>query len=577
MSGRSLWQALKEAWRLSGPYWSSAERWIAWLLLVVVIALNLAQVGLNVLFNYWRNAFYNSLQDYDEVAFIRNLAIFCGLAVIWVVVTVYATYLQQMLQIRWRRWLTDRYLVRWLDHRAYYKMQLTGSPTDNPDQRIADDLNYFTSSSLALSLGLLSSVVTLFSFVFILWSLSGPVTIPYIDLTIPRFMVWLGVLYPVVGTFVSVKIGRPLVWLNFQQQRFEADFRYSLVRLRENTESVAFYRGEPRELGIFQGRFGHVFDNFWAIMKRQKLLGWFVFGYGQASVVFTYIVQAPLYFAHKLTLGALQQTADAFGQVQGALSFIMNSYTDIANWQSVVQRLASFERPLAEIAQQAAEPGDLAIAHQGSGRQAAHSGSGLPGAARARPAAHRPHRRRQEHGAARHRRALALRPRQGAPRRRPRLLRSAKTLYPPRDAPPGAGLSRRRCRDPAREARSGAAQSGIGSARARTRRHRSMVAQAVRRRAAAARLRPRLPGRAGGGLPRRGDIGAGRGDGSAALPPAARGALASDRGQRRASQHAARLPRGCARSRRDVGLGGGGLGIGRCTRKRRIKMRAIFA
>ena len=364
---RELGQSLSAAWRIGKPYWGSGERWIAWVLLAVVIGLNLAVVGLNVAFNYWRNAFYDSLQNYDELAFIRQLAVFCGLAALWVVTNVYATYLQQMLQIRWRRWLTDRYLGRWLGHRAYYKMQLTGSPTDNPDQRIADDLNYFTNSSLTLSLGLLSSLVTLFSFIFILWSLSGPVTIPYIGVTIPRFMVWLGILYPVVGTFVAVKIGRPLVGLNFHQQRLEANFRYSLVRLRENTESVAFYRGEPHELELFRGRFSDVFGNFWAIMKRQKLLGWFVFGYGQASVVFTYIVQAPLYFAKKITLGGLQQTADAFGQVQGALSFIMNSYTDIANWQSVVQRLASFENPLAEIAARAAEPGDLAIAHQGAG------------------------------------------------------------------------------------------------------------------------------------------------------------------------------------------------------------------
>jgi putative ATP-binding cassette transporter len=367
MRAREMQQSLSDAWVIAKPYWTSHERWIAWALLAVVIALNLALVGLNVAFNYWRNWFYNALQTYDEPAFIKDLVIFGGLAVLWVCVNVYATYLQQMLQIRWRRWLTDRYLGRWLDHRAYYKMQLTASPTDNPDQRIADDLNYFTSSSLGLSLGLLSSVVSLFSFIFILWSLSGPVTIPYIGLTIPRFMVWLAVLYPVVGTFVTVKIGRPLVPLNFNQQRFEANFRYSLVRFRENTESVAFYRGEPHELEIFRGRFVDVFDNFWAIMKRTKLLGWFVFGYGQASVIFTYIVQAPLYFTKKIALGPLQQTADAFGYVQGALSFIMNSYTDIANWQSVVQRLSSFERPLAEIAGRAVEPGDLVIAHQGAG------------------------------------------------------------------------------------------------------------------------------------------------------------------------------------------------------------------
>jgi vitamin B12/bleomycin/antimicrobial peptide transport system ATP-binding/permease protein len=370
MIGKGMRSSLSDSWRISRPYWVSEERWVAWALLAVVVGLNLGQVGLSVLFNYWRNAFYNAIQNYDETAFFRQLAIFSGLAVLWVLVGVYQAYLQQMLQIRWRRWLTHRYLGRWLDHRAYYKMQLTGSPTDNPDQRIADDLNLFTNSTLNLSLNLLSSVVTLFSFIFILWSLSGPLTIPLgsgTSVTIPAFMVWLALVYAVIGTVITVKVGRPLVGLNFNQQRLEADFRYSLVRLRENTESVAFYRGEPRELNIFRGRFSHVFDNFWAIMKRQKLLGWFVFGYGQASVVFPYIVQAPRYFAKQIALGAVQQTADAFGQVQGALSFIVSSYTDIATWQSVVQRLASFEGPLAEIAARAEEPGDLAIAHQGKG------------------------------------------------------------------------------------------------------------------------------------------------------------------------------------------------------------------
>jgi vitamin B12/bleomycin/antimicrobial peptide transport system ATP-binding/permease protein len=367
MRARELRDSLRDAWRISKPYWVSEERRIAWVLLAIVVVLNLLQVGLNVLINYWRNAFYNALQNYDEAEFVRQLGIFCGLAAAFIVCMVYQTYLTQMLQIRWRRWLTHRYLNRWLDHRAYYKMQLKAGPTDNPDQRIADDLNLFTNFSLNLSQNLLSSVVTLFSFVFILWSLSGTVTIPYIGLAIPRFMVWLAVIYAVIGTIVTVKVGRPLVGLNFHRQRLEADFRYSLVRLRENTESVAFYRGEPRELDIFRGRFADVFDNFWAIMKRTKLVGWFVYGYGQASVVFTYIVQAPLFFAKLVTLGGLQQTADAFGQVQGSLSFIVNSYTDIANWQSMVQRLAAFERPLTEIAGHAEEPSDLAIAYQGKG------------------------------------------------------------------------------------------------------------------------------------------------------------------------------------------------------------------
>jgi vitamin B12/bleomycin/antimicrobial peptide transport system ATP-binding/permease protein len=381
MNGNGIRQALHDAWRLAKPYWVSEERRLAWVLLLAVIGLNLGQVGLSVLFNYWRNAFYNAIQNYDEATFFYQLAIFAGLAVLWVLSGVYQTYLQQMLQIRWRRWLTNQYLDRWLGHRAYYRLQLTGSPTDNPDQRIAEDLRLFTDSTLILSLGLLSSVVTLFSFIFILWSLSGPVTIPLgggDGVTIPAFMVWLAILYAVVGTIITVKIGRPLVGLNFNQQRVEADFRYSLVRLRENTESVAFYRGEPREGEIFRGRFGHLFSNFWSIMKRQKLLGWFVFGYGQASVIFPYIVQAPRYFAKQIQLGDLQQTAEAFGQVQSALSYIVTSYTDIAAWQSVVQRLASFDRPLTEIAAASDQPRALTIAHEGEGMAVSDLAVDLP-------------------------------------------------------------------------------------------------------------------------------------------------------------------------------------------------------
>lgn len=381
MRVREMRDSLRDGWRLSKPYWVSEERRIAWILLIAVIVLNLAQVGLNVAFNYWRNAFYNALQNYDEASFIYQLAVFCGLATLWVMTTVYLTYLGQMLQIRWRRWLTTHYTQRWLSHRAYYRLQLAAGPTDNPDQRIADDLRDLTNFTLNLGQGLLTSVVTLFSFIFILWSLSGPVTIPLgggLHVTIPYFMVWLALIYGVVGTVITVKIGRPLVRLNFFRQRLEGDFRYSLVRLRENTESVAFYRGEPREREIFDERFGHVFDNFWSIMKWQKLVGWFVYGYNQASVVFTYIVQAPLYFTKLITLGGLQQTADAFGQVQTALAFIMNSYTDIANWQSMVQRLSSFDRPLAEIAESADKPGDIAVAHEGEGIAVDHLDVALP-------------------------------------------------------------------------------------------------------------------------------------------------------------------------------------------------------
>lgn len=379
---------LREVWRITKPYWVSEEKWWAWSLLLVVIVLNLGTVALNVAFNYWRNAFYNTLQDLNEHGFYVQIAIFSGLAVIWVVVGLSRDFLGQMLRIRWRRWLTHRYLDRWLDHRAYYRLQLTSTGTDNPDQRISEDLRDITDFTLSLTLGLMNSVVSLFSFVFILWSLSGPITIPLGALgavTIPAYMVWAALVYAALGTVVTLKLGRPMVDLTFMQQRYEADFRYSLVRLRENTESVAFYRGEPRELEIFGARFGSVVANFFAIMWRQLKVNSFIFGTGQASVVFPYLMQAPRFFAKQIQLGDLMQTAEAFGQVLSALSFIINSYTDtnpananIAGWQAIIRRLAGFEQHVETLAEEAKKPSPLEVARQGSGLSVANLDLDLP-------------------------------------------------------------------------------------------------------------------------------------------------------------------------------------------------------
>ncbi len=361
---------LRDAWRLAKPYWFSDERRWAWGLLAAVIALNLASVFINVRLNIWRNAFYDTLQNLDEHGFFVQLGIFALLASAWIAVIVYQLYLQQMLQIRWRRWLTRRYLGEWLDGKAYYRLQLEGGETDNPDQRISEDLNRFTDASLGLSLGLLNAAVTLVSFLGILWVLSGPLTIPlgrYGSMVVPGYMVWFALLYAIGGTWLTFKIGRPLVALNFMQQRFEADFRFSLVRLRENTEGVALYGGEQREMANFLGRFDFVFANFWAIMRRVKTLGWWTSFYGQFAVIFPYIVAAPRFFSKQMQLGGLMQTADAFGTVQGALSFIVNAYTDIATWQSVVQRLVGFDARAREIAAANAGPQPIRVEHAGHG------------------------------------------------------------------------------------------------------------------------------------------------------------------------------------------------------------------
>jgi vitamin B12/bleomycin/antimicrobial peptide transport system ATP-binding/permease protein len=357
-----LRQLLRDAWGLARPYWRSEDRWAARGLLVVVVALTLGIVYINVLINRWNNTFYNALQDKDYSVFVHQLIRFCWLAGLYIVVAVYQLYLNQMLQIRWRRWLTERYLGAWLIHGAYYQMQLASGETDNPDQRIAEDLRLFVSGTLALSIGGLRAAVTLVSFVAILWGLSGPLTVPLgsSSIAVPGYMVWAALVYAIVGTWLTNRIGLPLVRLNFDQQRYEADFRFGLVRFRENAEGVALYHGEADELRGFRERFGAVVRNWWAIMRWQKRLTWFTAGYAQAAIIFPFLVAAPHYFRGQILLGGLVQTATAFGQVQDSLSFIVSSYTDIAAWRSVVERLVGFEHALDRVRSQAAASGGIA-------------------------------------------------------------------------------------------------------------------------------------------------------------------------------------------------------------------------
>jgi vitamin B12/bleomycin/antimicrobial peptide transport system ATP-binding/permease protein len=313
-----------------------------------VIALTLGLVFINVLLNRWNNGFYNALQDKNYAVFVRQIIRFSWLAIGYIAVAVYQLYLNQMLLIRWRRWLTERYLAGWLTDRSYYRMQLGGSETDNPDQRIAEDVRLFISGSLGLAIGGLRAAVTLISFVAILWSLSGPlhVSLGGTSVTVPGYMVWAALLYALAGTWLTDRVGRPLVQLNFDQQRNEADFRFGLVRFRENSEGVALSGGEADELRGFRDLFANVVRNWWAIMRRQKRLTWLTAGYAQVAVVFPFVVAAPRYFRGEIPLGGLVQTATAFAQVQDALSFIISSYTEVAEWRAVVERLSGFEHAL---------------------------------------------------------------------------------------------------------------------------------------------------------------------------------------------------------------------------------------
>ena len=339
-----LLSSLAILWQLARPYFFSEDRWAGRVLLGAVIAIELSIVAINVMLNQWNNRFYNALQERNWDAFVYELGFFCILATAYILLAVYQLYLNQWLQIRWRRWMTQQYLSRWLAGANHYRMQLLGDAADNPDQRIAEDINLFIDRTLTITVGLLSAIVTLFSFVVILWTLSAaaPLHLFGASFAIPGYLVWAALLYAAVGTTLTHLIGWPLISLNFRQQRFEADFRFNLVRVRENSEQIALLGGETAERERLLDRFGYVVGNFLLIMQRTKQLTFLTSGYTQISIVFPFIVISPAYFAGAVQLGGLMQTASAFTSVQKALSFFVEAYRALAEWRAVIARLDGF-------------------------------------------------------------------------------------------------------------------------------------------------------------------------------------------------------------------------------------------
>ena len=343
---KRLASSLAVIWRLAVPYFRSEDRWPGRILLGAMVAIQLAMVATTVILNTWYNFFYNTLQDHDFGGFVRAILYFCVIATVYTLLAVYQTYLNYWLQIRWRRWMTQTYLRQWLNTANHYRMQLIGDAADNPDQRIAEDLQMFTQSTLVLGLGLLDSCVTLASFVVILWGLSEDAPLELFGVNIHGYLVWAALIYAVTGTWLTHLIGWPLIALNFQQQRYEADFRFNLVRSRENAEQIASLRGEAAERERLLDRFGMVVSNWIAIMQRQKKLMFFTQSYGQAATIFPYVMVSPVYFAGKMQLGGMMQTGSAFERVQNALSYFVSAYRSIAEYQAVVARLEGFENAI---------------------------------------------------------------------------------------------------------------------------------------------------------------------------------------------------------------------------------------
>ena len=349
--------------QLVTPYWRSEEKTRAWVLLIAVIALSLFNVGISVWFNSWYRDFYNALQNKDLGAFTHLMLYFCLIAAVGILAAVYRLYLTQMLTIGWRRWLTEVHFARWLVHKNYYQLE-QGGYTDNPDQRLSEDLNSFTSDTLSLGLGLISTLVSLVSFSIILWSVSG--SLELWGITLPGYMFWCALVYAGIGSGLTHLIGRRLIGLSNQQQRFEADLRFAMIRVRENAESIALYNGEPNEQQRLSARFAKVWSNFWQIMQVQKRLKFFTTGYAQIAIIFPFVVAAPRYFSGQIQLGELMQINSAFGNVQENFSWFIDAYVTLAGWRATCDRLLSFRQAMSD---NEARPAAIAVQAQGTDLQ----------------------------------------------------------------------------------------------------------------------------------------------------------------------------------------------------------------
>lgn len=335
------------AWSLIRPFWVSEQRWSARGLLALVVVMNMTMVWLNVQFNSWNATFYDAIQRKDANAFWHAMLIFAYIVFPMILIAIYRIYFRQKLEFKWRQWLTNVYMQRWLKDHAFYRIE-RDHLADNPDQRVTDDLQSLAHSTLALSLDFLSTLVTLFSFTNILWRVAGAVSfsIGGAEWHIPGYMVWVALVYAIIGTYIMFRAGRPLVTINYQQQRVEADFRFSLVRLRENAEQIALYDGAATECGHAKTAFHRIRDNWYRIMGITRRLTLVNSLYGQIAIIFPFVAAGPQYFRGALTLGTLMQISSAFGTVSDSMSWFLSSYGTLANWRATVNRLREFHRAI---------------------------------------------------------------------------------------------------------------------------------------------------------------------------------------------------------------------------------------
>ncbi|MFT3938126.1 ABC transporter ATP-binding protein/permease [Rhodopseudomonas sp.] len=342
----SLRVGLRNALRIAAPYFRSDQRSVGLGLLASLICAQLVVVGAAVAENYWRNAFFQTLQDKNWPGFIEQFWVYAVIAVFHICGAVYQRYLSQWLTIRWRGWMTSYYLDRWLEGAVHYRAMMSSHTVDNPDQRIADDIRSYIGLTLELLIGLIGALARLTSFVAILWALSNSIPLTIFSVTIPGYLVWAALIYAIAGSFVTHWIGRRLIQIDFEQERREADFRFALVRLRENSEAVALLRGEDFEKRGLAMRFRAIVDNWFRLMNLQQLIGLFSESYKRYSLYFPYFVMAPLFFGGTMQLGSFMQSGSAFNEVRNSFSYFINAYLKLAELAAVTHRLSQFAEVL---------------------------------------------------------------------------------------------------------------------------------------------------------------------------------------------------------------------------------------
>jgi len=355
------------AWQLIKLYWQSSERKSAYLYAAVILVMTISLVAFDVAFTYWFNYFYDALQAYNATVVVRLVGVFAVLAFFWIVLQVYRYYITQLFSLRWRRWLTKQFINRWLENRSYYYLENFEIGTDNPDQRIQEDIGGIVSSTVGLTVGMVSALTTFPAFVYILWTLSGVLTLHLGSLGtwyVYGYLVWVALIYNFIGTLITFKIGYPLVNLNYEQQSREATFRYAAIDLRTHAEHVALYRGEEHQKVILTDLFRNVLTNWYNIILRQKKVLWFTSGFNQTAVMLPLLAALPNYFNKTFKLGGLMQTLKAFGSIQDSLAYLVNAYTSIAEWQAISRRLTSFLNHMSDVEQDANRHDMVTTTHQ---------------------------------------------------------------------------------------------------------------------------------------------------------------------------------------------------------------------